>query len=46
MKAHDLLTLSDLCMQAGAIAPISPDELDRLPAYTARLLVRKLLGLR
>jgi len=36
-KTHDLLALSDLCLQSGVIVPISADRLDRLSAYAVQV---------
>jgi len=37
-KTHDLVALSDLCLQVGIILPVDMDDLERLNAYS--VLVR------
>ncbi|MDO8971006.1 MAG: HEPN domain-containing protein [Saprospiraceae bacterium] len=37
-KTHDLVALSDLCLQAGILLPVDMDDLERLNAYS--VLVR------
>jgi HEPN domain-containing protein len=37
-KTHDLVALSDLCLQAGILLPVVMDDLERLNAYS--VLVR------
>ncbi len=36
-KTHDLMTLIDLCVQAGIIVPIDTDALDSLSDYAVRI---------
>lgn len=38
-RVHDLLSLSDLCVRAGIIVPIDPDDLDRLSALPCKCAI-------
>ena len=36
-RTHDLVALTDLCLQGGITIPVEPEALDRLAAYAMQV---------